>query len=156
MNEQQSFQRRYPAHPTPIDRFNRPIILFVTACIRGRQPLLASHQAHTAVVRAWDMTSQWRTCAYVILPDHVHLFCVPRVCQPESVKTWTGYWKRVTGDLWPPLRHNWQRDVWDTQMRSAAHFMEKLSYMRQNPVRLGLVDRAENWPFASGPCDVRW
>jgi len=156
MNQPTSFRRKHPAHPTPIERFNQPIILFVTACIKDRKAILATNEAHDALVEAWGMTSQWRPCAYTILPDHVHLFCVPRVHHPESAKTWAAYWKRIASRLHPPLRHNWQRDVWDTQMRSREHYQEKLSYMRQNPVRLGLVDRAEDWPFASGPSDVRW
>ncbi len=32
-------------------------------------------------------------------------------------------------------------------MRSAEQFTEKWHYVRENPVRKGLVARAEDWPY---------
>ncbi len=50
----------------------------------------------------------------------------------------------------------WQRDYWDTQMRSREHYDEKLSYVRLNPVRKALVATPEEWPYQGNIYDVHW
>jgi REP element-mobilizing transposase RayT len=50
----------------------------------------------------------------------------------------------------------WQRDFWDTQMRSREHYQEKLSYVRMNPVRKELVVRPEDWPYRGQVFPVAW
>ena len=35
----------------------------------------------------------------------------------------------------------------DLQIRNIDHYNEKLSYMRENPVRRELVARNEDWPY---------
>jgi putative transposase len=90
------------------------------------------------------------------MPDHVHFFCVPGVPNPESVKQWCRYWKRLADQCHPPLKGLWQMDIWDTQMRDANHYTEKLSYMRQNPVRRGLDSEWEKWPYKGVIYPIRW
>ncbi|MBN1269698.1 MAG: hypothetical protein JXB04_08935, partial [Kiritimatiellae bacterium] len=50
----------------------------------------------------------------------------------------------------------WQRDVWDTQMRDYAHYVEKCAYVERNPVRRGLVQRPEDWPYRGELHVIRW
>jgi REP element-mobilizing transposase RayT len=50
----------------------------------------------------------------------------------------------------------WQRDCWDTQMRNAAHYLRKLDYVRNNPVRAGLAVRPEDWPYAGTVTPLPW
>jgi hypothetical protein len=47
-------------------------------------------------------------------------------------------------------------DVRDTQMRDANHYTEKLSYMRQNPVRKELAGHWEEWPHRGVLHVIRW
>jgi len=42
----------------------------------------------------------------------------------------------------------WQPEFFDHLVRSAESRAEKWAYVRENPVRAGLVIRAEDWPFA--------
>ena len=42
----------------------------------------------------------------------------------------------------------WQPEFFDHLLRSRESRSEKWAYVRENPVRAGLVARAENWPFA--------
>jgi putative transposase len=39
----------------------------------------------------------------------------------------------------------WQRDFFDRFLRSADSYSEKWEYVRDNPVRAGLVRRPEDW-----------
>jgi len=149
-------KRQYPAHHAPVERFNETIVIFCTVCIMGRDALLDNDAAVQAVQRAWQNAMQWRVGEFLCMPDHLHFFCVPGLPHPESVKEWCSYWKRLAGQYLPALKGRWQMDVWDTQMRDVDHYTEKLSYMRQNPVRKELVSHWGQWPHRGVLQAIRW
>jgi hypothetical protein len=41
----------------------------------------------------------------------------------------------------------WQREFFDHLLRNNESYEEKWQYVRQNPIRHGLVTRVEDWPF---------
>ena len=41
----------------------------------------------------------------------------------------------------------WERGLFDHLIRNAESYAQKWEYVRQNPVRAGLVERAEDWPY---------
>ncbi len=41
----------------------------------------------------------------------------------------------------------WQRSYWDTYAREDGTWAEQIDYVLQNPVRQGLCDRPEEWPY---------
>ena len=43
---------------------------------------------------------------------------------------------------------NMQRGFFDHLLRSAESYGQKWNYVRENPVRAGLVEKAEDWPYA--------
>jgi putative transposase len=43
----------------------------------------------------------------------------------------------------------WQSRYYDRNVRDHAEFVEKLRYIHRNPVKRGLVDRPEDWPWSS-------
>ena len=95
---------------------------------------------------------------WVLMPDHMHLFCSPATVPPEPLERWISYWKAEAARHWPrgaehPL---WQRDFWDTQLRHADSYNAKWSYVRLNPVRKGLVDCEAAWPFQGEENVLRW
>ena len=142
-------QRKHPAHCPPIERFNSPIIIFLTVCTRNRLPCLASEQAHQLLLSAWQLADSWVVGRYVIMPDHIHLFCSPRN-NLFALDRWIAYWKGLTSKAWPDRTSTplWQKDFWDTQLRHERHYDTQWDYVVKNPVRAGLVARAEQWPFA--------
>ena len=149
-------KRRYPVHPVPVERFNQPVVVFCTVCILDGHPLLNNDMAMKAIQLAWQDAKQWQVGEFMLMPDHLHFFCVPGVLHPENVKKWCRFWKRMTGQHSTELKGRWQMDVWDTQMRDADHYTEKLSYMRQNPVRGGLASDWTEWPFKGVMHEIRW
>jgi len=42
----------------------------------------------------------------------------------------------------------WQRGFFDHRLRSEEALQEKAQYIRQNPVRRGLVGSEDEWPYA--------
>lgn len=54
------------------------------------------------------------------------------------------------------LPWKWQSDCWDTQVRSGTHYAEKWEYVRNNPMRAGLVNTPEDWPWQGEINVLRW
>jgi REP element-mobilizing transposase RayT len=76
-----------------VEAFNRSVIVFVTVCTKDRNPILACDQMHDWVRRAWAFADHWGVGRYVVMPDHIHLFCAPGVYPSTPVKKWAEYWK---------------------------------------------------------------
>jgi putative transposase len=143
--------RKHPAHHAPVERHNRPVILFVTFCTADRRRLLVSPEVHAALLSAWNDSAHWVVGRYIIMPDHIHLFCSPASRASVSVTLWVAYWKRLVSKMFPALQPMWQRGCWDTQLRCHESYTEKWHYVINNPVRAGLVKKAIEWPH----CGIR-
>ena len=150
------FHRERLAHPPAIERFNQATILLITVCAKNRRPILASDEVCDALRSAWEDASHWRVAEFLLMPDHIHIFCVRGLLDPEPVTRWCGYWKRLAGLRLPILKGQFQGDVWDRQIRSAEELEEKRSYVRMNPVRAGLCDTPEMWPYSGIIRDIGW
>ena len=151
-------ERKRPAHFPVREDHNRAIIVFVTVCTNDRCPLLATPEAHDHLRAIWKSAGHWKVGHYVLMPDHVHLFCAPGVWPPSPLKTWVSFWKSRAASDWPgaPTGRVWQRDYWDTQLRSGESYSEKWDYVRNNPVRAGLTARADQWLYQGELNVLRW
>ena len=143
----QNFDRKHPVHHPAVEQHNRAVIIFLTVCTRQRRRILASDEVHTALLKAWELAGHWHVGRYVIMPDHIHLFCSPALRDAENVTVWAAYWKRLVSQRLTGLQPLWQKDCWDTQLRQHESYGEKWEYVRDNPVRAGLVSRPEEWKF---------
>lgn len=140
--------RKHPAHQPVFEAGHRAAIVFLTLCTKNRRPLLARPEATALVLDAWHRATHWIVGRYVILPDHIHLFCAPGISPPHPLRAWISFWQNTITRAWPwpnekPL---WQKDCWDRQLRAGDSYAAKWDYVRNNPVRHGLVTRAEDWP----------
>ena len=102
------------------------------------------------------MATFWRVGLYCLMPDHLHLFCTPAMWPPEPVKKWIAYWKNMAMRKAGLRSSPWQENFWDTQIRDYAHFVEKMTYVRLNPVRRELATAAEDWPYTRELNVIRW
>jgi len=148
MNEAKA-GRKHPAHVSPVERHNEPVIVFLTVCSKGKKRIFASADAASVIIAAWQNAKSWLVGRYVIMPNHIHLFCAPGVFPPEPLKQWVRYWKNLASRTWPrPGEHPlWQRDFWDTQLRRHENYDAKWDYVIDNPVRAGLVRDPNEWPY---------
>src|SRR5919204_786229 len=71
----QKLRRKRPAHFPTVGVGSKSIIIFLTVCTRHRKPLLANDEATRLVIEAWQAANFWCIGRYVIMPDHIHLFC---------------------------------------------------------------------------------
>jgi REP element-mobilizing transposase RayT len=128
-------------------------IVYVTACTLERRPELANQQMHEICCEVWRNAEQlygWIVGRYVVMPDHVHFFCLPRTDE-HSLQTFIGKWKEWTAK-YAKRRHNvkvplWQPEFFDHLLRTSESYEERWHYVRDNPLRAGLVSAAEDWPY---------
>lgn len=149
--------RRHPVHQTVGESGNRSVIVFVTICTKARAPRLATPLMHQSILQAWQTAGHWLVGRYVILPDHIHLFCAPGVYPGKPLLNWVRYWKAVVAKETGVGRDAlWQKNFWDTQLRQSDSYAGKWDCMRRNPVRHGLVSQVEDWPYQGELHSLRW
>jgi REP element-mobilizing transposase RayT len=161
-SHEERLHRRAPIH-LPIhlpvnDLGNRPNIVFVTVCTKNRKPILAFDDVHAILLDAWRAHGAWQIGRYVIMPDHIHLFCAPSMHEHPALVRWISAWKAQVTKVWPrPLeRPVWQRSFWDRQLRRGESYSAKWEYVCGNPVRHGLVESAGAWPFQGEMELLKW
>ncbi len=144
--------RKHPVHHTPHPEADgKSIIVFLTVCSKDKKRIFASHGAHELILSSWKQADAWLIGRYLLMPDHIHLFCSPRSGMHHSLSQWVRYWKSIytqKSNRETGLQKTvWQRDYWDTQLRNNEKYAEKWQYVTNNSVRAGLVTNTEAWPY---------
>ncbi len=89
------------------------------------------------------------------MPDHLHLFAAPHdLAIPFN--RWMSYWKRLFTQKANQPEWRWQALHRDTRLRRSESYTEKWNYVRDNPLRKGLVTRSEDWPYQGMMNALRW
>jgi REP element-mobilizing transposase RayT len=146
--------RKKPAHGVLIEG-DRPTIVFLSVCTRDRRSWLASHATHTLIRNVWLQSGSWLTGRYVVMPDHLHLFASPSA-EAMEFDMWVRYWKSLVTKRLKDKQQRWQTDHWDRRLRREESYEAAWEYVRLNPVRAGLVDRPEDWPFQGEIHHLEW
>jgi REP element-mobilizing transposase RayT len=134
-------------------------IYFVTTCTKNRQRLLAREEIAEILIAEWRTAHDrhgWAVGRYVIMPDHVHFFCRPERDAKglsQFVTLWKSYTSRQVNRLSEPRSAPaattlWQREFFDHVLRSSESYSDKWNYVRENPVRAGLVSSADDWRYS--------
>ena len=140
---------------------------FITNSCYQRRPLLSSPGARDRFLSVLEQTRQqysFVVVGYVVMPEHIHLLIAePEMSSPSTVmqvlKQRTAHAllpKRKPRDARQrelfsdePRRAFWQARFYDFNVWSAKKRVEKLRYMHRNPVKRGLVESPEQWPWSS-------
>ncbi len=94
---------------------------------------------------------RYRLLAWCVMPNHVHVLLEQRKGYPlaEIVKSWKAYTGRWANEILGRRGPFWMRDYHDRRIRDEKHMNQALAYVRNNPVKAGLCERAEDWPWSS-------
>ncbi len=134
-----------------LDRIFAPSpIFFATACSFDRRPLLANDSVHHRFVEFAQAgeTHGAYVGAYVLMPDHLHLFVAF-----EEERTIASWMKSLKNSLSKAMRGSgvsaphWQKGFFDHVLRSSESYEQKWEYVRDNPVRAGLRNKWNDWPY---------
>ena len=144
-------------HCKTLRRYQSPGgIYLVTATTRRREPLLVGAAADS-VVRAFERTTaehRAEAMAYVVMPDHVHAVLQP--LNGATIGEVVKFLKRVSGNAIRKLGHSgrtWEARFYDRVIRGDVELTNAVRYTHWNPVRAGLCDAPEDWPWSTaGNC----
>jgi REP-associated tyrosine transposase len=126
-------------------------IYFITTCAFKRRAILASKEVAAILIDEWQSAYDrhgWAVGRYVIMPEHVHFFCSPELDAKtlpvfmQAWKQWTS--KRITREIRLSAKV-WQEEFFDHVLRSSESYSQKWDYVKENPVRAGLVDSSDKW-----------
>ncbi len=96
--------------------------------------MLANPKMFQAIKATVAQLRRWHVLAAVIMPDH----------------------ERVLRKMLGSQPWEWQRGCFDRLLRSDENLHSKWIYVQDNPVRHGLAEKADDWPyyldFINEPC----
>jgi putative transposase len=137
--------RKHPATGVHIYS-GQPTIVFLTVCAAGRKPWLAAPAVHESLCAAWNSAQAWLVGYYLLMPDHLHLFCAPHDLS-FSVEKWVTYWERQFRRLHKDPQARFQPHSFHHRLRRQESYTDKWNYVRENPLRQGLVKDSNDWPY---------
>jgi len=122
-------------------------------CTAKRRCFLTRPEIARLIVDAIGQNAQvYRAYVFVycIMPDHLHVLAAVAEAGgntrrfAEGVKRTTGHALREAG-VAPPI---WQRGYWDRHSRTFEDLGTQIEYVLANPVRAGLCEKPEDWPYS--------
>jgi putative transposase len=129
---------------------------FITTNTAHRQPIFRREATSNLLM---DTLARYRDAQkyllheFAIMPDHIHLLFTPaeeisleRAMQ--FVKGGFSFRLKAQGPVWQPSFSN-------HRVRDFADYENHREYIRMNPVRAGIVERPEEYPYSSAACAMR-
>jgi len=128
---------------------------FLPSAQRKRGRWLAQASVQQTLHEIWRHTATaWLVSDYLLMPDHLHLFCAPRDLK-FTIERRMGFWKDRFAKTHPDTG-TFQPGGFHHRLRDGESYSQKWQYVRENPVRGGLVTRDEDWPYFGRVHDIRW
>ena len=90
----------------------------------------------------------WDAC--VVMANHVHLLAWPKAPPPKLLRSLKSYTGREANKLLGRAGESfWQKESYDHWVRNDDELRRIRVYIEQNPVKAGLVTKAEDYPWSS-------
>ncbi len=140
------------AHPPRIPVLlpaEKTVVYFLTLCVDGREHVLANAAAMSAFQKVVKrLEGRWIIPCATLMPDHLHFIAIPHEREASigdlsaAIKRWM---RQIIQAKW-----RWQPGCFDRLLRSGESADAKWHYIRENPVRAGLVKDWKEWPWHLG------
>lgn len=125
------------------------------AALYLRQPAIADMVVEALRYNA-SVLGHYLLNAFVIMPNHVHMLASPAVALPKLTKSLKGITaKRANMMLGLTGKPFWQAESYDHLVRDDWEFGRIRQYIDNNPVRAGLVVKAEDYRWSSANLATR-
>lgn len=140
---------------------------FFTVVTYDRRKLFSSEWARRCLREALLETQSrypYQSVAFCLLPQHLH--CIWKL--PEDDANFSTRWSLVKGLFTRQYRRHagrsepisvshkhkgeaciWQRRFWEHRIRDEHDLQKHVDYIHYNPVKHGLVQRLEDWPWST-------
>jgi REP element-mobilizing transposase RayT len=88
--------------------------------------------------------------AWVVMPNHVDAIFQPRAEMASIMRWLKGRTSRVANQILVRTgKPFWQDESFDHWVRSTEELQDLIHYVENNPVKAGLVEAKEHWPWSS-------
>jgi len=144
---------------------------YLTSVTNNRLPVFRTDKLKEIMRNALDearKSAEILIFAYVLMPDHYHLITDGKRKPSEVLRYTNGITARRVIDYLKKAKFSnsleklrqetkkreYKYSLWEHHpnaflLTSEAIFMQKVNYIHQNPVRAGLVEKAEDYTFSS-------
>lgn len=127
---------------------------FVTSVTWERRPIFRSERGATLFVETllgYRDRGIFQLYEFVVMPDDIHLLLAPKPALAleramQFIKG--GYSHRFMKETGSRMEI-WERSFTNHRIRDAFDYEKHRSYIRLNPVRAGLVDGPQGYPYSS-------
>jgi REP-associated tyrosine transposase len=126
--------------------WEQSVIYFVTICTVNRKAVLANPETFRAFKFAASKLQDWHVLAAIIMPDHLHVIVAPIKNREAKLGNFSAALKRWIREQLD-ASWKWQAGCFDRLLRTNETLHDKWLYIRENPVRAGLVQNWEDWPY---------
>jgi REP-associated tyrosine transposase len=91
---------------------------------------------------------------FVVMPDHIHILLTPKTSLERAVQFIKGGFSYQAKKEFGSNMEIWQKGFSDHRVRDVADYRQHIFYIRQNPVRKHLSERAEGYPYSSASAGI--
>ena len=149
-------------------------IYYVSSVIYNRMKIFTQPSFIIPIIDSLNYYRYQYACkliGYVIMPDHIHLLIWPQVekavtdfmrdfkrftsgritrqAKIEGKTEWIKLFEAAGTEIERAEYKVWQDSFWEQSIYTEKFLRQKLDYIHLNPVRAGIVDAAENYPYSS-------
>ena len=125
---------------------------FITASAYMKQNLLQSERMANLFLEllcSYRKQQKYFLHEFVVMPNHFHLLVTPIVTLERAMQFIKGGFSFQVKKKFAITAEIWQTSFYDHRVRDWEEYERFRTYIHDNPVRRGMVAKAEDWPFSS-------
>lgn len=122
---------------------------FFTVVTKNRAPILIEPQVRALLREALTRVRSARPLtidAWILLPDHIHAIWTLPDGDADFSTRWQEIKRFVSRELGQPI---WQPRFWEHTVRDDMDFQNHMDYLHYNPVKHGLCEAVNQWPYST-------
>ena len=127
-------------------------VYFITAATAQRTPLFRKEpmaQLFIEVLFHYRDHKNYLLHEFVVMPDHFHLLISPTLSLERSLQLIKGGFSYRAKKELGFAGEIWEKSFYDRRVRGAEDYYNFKQYIRQNPVKQGLVAAFSDYPHSS-------
>jgi putative transposase len=143
------------AKHNPPHLFRPDAIYMLTASTYPKDPIIRSDNRKIEWKEAFHKAAelyQWQVIAWVVLDNHYHAIA-KSPADPFTLVEFVKSYHKFTSKIWNQSDRTLGRQVWhnywDTCVRSEREYLARLKYVFWNPVKHGLVQEPDLYPYSN-------
>ena len=125
---------------------------FLTICVYGKEDILFDEQISRIIFDSLDFMEkdEWiKLICCIIMPDHLHivLHLLEKKSLAEILKSFKSFTSRRINRLLGRKGQLWQTQYYEHKIRQDEGLCNIVDYCHHNPLRRGLVDNPDEYPY---------